>query len=86
MDIFKFVRRKTSKPQNFIQKEGVLKSFVNNNKCYAGGCDHNNVDCSCMYGVASDMPCQVNCYNCIQTCKKDEGVIACEKFKNKIKT
>lgn len=51
------------------------------NKCYARGCDHNNIDCTCMYGNASNMPCQVNCYRCVNECKKTSGDIACKKFK-----
>lgn len=57
-----------------------MKKITNNNKCYAGGCDDNNIDYTCMYGNASKMPCQVNCYNCAKTCKKDKGVTACKKF------
>ena len=52
-------------------------------KCYAGGCDSNNIDHTCMYGDASGMTCQVNCYNCTKTCKKDHGDIACVRFTNK---
>lgn len=52
----------------------------NNNKCYARTCDSNNVDNSCMYGNAKEMPCQVNCYNCTNTCKKLNGDIACKHF------
>ena len=51
------------------------------NKCYARGCDHNNIDCTCMYGNASNMPCQVNCYRCVNVCKKTSGDIVCKKFK-----
>ena len=52
----------------------------NNNKCYARTCDSNNVDNSCMYGNAKEMPCQVNCYNCTNTCKKLNRDIACKHF------
>ena len=52
----------------------------NNNKCYARTCDSNNVDNSCMYGNAKEMPCQVNCVRCIYDCKKENGDIACKKF------
>ena len=30
----------------------------NNNKCYARTCDSNNIDNSCMYGNAKEMPCK----------------------------
>lgn len=53
-----------------------------NNKCYARGCDNNNIDNTCMYGDASIKPCQVNCHNCIYDCKKEKGDIACECFVN----
>ena len=56
-----------------------------NNKCYARACDHNNIDCYCMYGKASEMPCQVNCDNCTKTCKKDKDDIACHGFTNRRK-
>ena len=51
-------------------------------KCYARGCDYNNIDCTCMY-QANKMKCQVNCCNCINDCKKTEEDIACYNFKNK---
>ena len=54
----------------------------NNNRCYARNCDNNNIDGTCMYGNASKMECQVNCYNCQKSCKKESGDIACIKFKN----
>ena len=57
----------------------------NNNKCYAAGCDNNNIDYSCMYGNTGNMPCRVNCYNCAINCKKIMGVIGCKKFINKHK-
>ena len=57
-----------------------MKGSINNNKCYARYCDNNNIDCTCMYGNASEMTCQVNCYNCIHNCKKNSGDIACKKF------
>jgi hypothetical protein len=60
-----------------------MKEIDNNNICYARGCDHNNIDCTCMYGDASKMRCQVNCYNCIKRCKKTKGDISCKRFKNK---
>lgn len=53
---------------------------MNNGKCYARGCDYNNLDDTCMYGDASKMPCQVNCYNCKRSCKKTCGDIVCKKF------
>lgn len=53
------------------------------NKCYARGCDNNNIDNTCMYGNASKMNCQVNCYNCNRECKKASGDIACKEFTNK---
>lgn len=53
-----------------------------NDKCYARGCDHNNIDCTCMYGDASKMECQVNCYNCKRNCKKLDGDRACSDFSN----
>ena len=28
-----------------------IGGIVMNDKCYARGCDHNNIDCTCMYGV-----------------------------------
>ena len=63
----------------------MKENVNNNNKCYAGDCDSNNVDHTCMYGDACEMTCQVNCYNCTRTCKKDSGDIACIKFMNKNK-
>ena len=51
-------------------------------KCYARGCDHNNPDCTCMYGDASQQPCQINCYNCKHDCKKSDGDVACNNFDN----
>ena len=51
-------------------------------KCYARGCDSYNIDGTCMYGDASKMPCQVNCYNCTHDCKKSDGDIACKSFNN----
>ena len=58
---------------------------MNNNKCYARGCDSNNPDCSCMYGNASERLCQVNCYNYIHDCKKTSGGLACSNFTRKCK-
>ena len=48
------------------------------NKCYARGCEYNNVDCTCMYG--KDMECRVHCDKCKHKCKKKEGDLACNKF------
>lgn len=58
-----------------------MKIIQNNGKCYARGCDNYNIDGTCMYGDATKMPCQVNCYNCIRSCKKTKGDIACRNFK-----
>lgn len=55
----------------------------NNNKCYAIGCDNNNIDFTCMYGNAKEMPCQVNCVRCLKGCKKENGFISCKKFEEK---
>lgn len=46
------------------------------------GCDHNNIDYTCMYGNAGNKPCQVNCYNCEKKCKRTSGIFACRKFVN----
>ena len=50
------------------------------NKCYARNCSNNNIDNTCMYGDASQMPCQVNCCNCVYNCKKTAGEKACVRF------
>ena len=57
----------------------------NNNKCYARTCDSNNIDNSCMYGNAKEMPCQVNCAKCNYDCKKESGDMGCGKFESKEK-
>ena len=53
-----------------------------NNKCFARECDNCNIDNTCMYGNASKMPCQVNCWNCKHNCKKSKGDMACKNFSN----
>ena len=55
----------------------------NNNKCYARTCDSNNIDNSCMYGNAKEMPCQVNCEKCRYGCRKESGDISCRSFVSK---
>lgn len=62
-----------------------MEILKNNNKCYARSCDSNNPDCTCMYGNASERPCQVNCCNCVHSCKKNKGDIACSNFTRKCK-
>ena len=54
-----------------------------NNKCFARGCDHNNLDSTCMYEDASKMSCQLSCYTCEYNCKKTKGDIACKNYKRK---
>ena len=66
-----------SKSNNFF-----IGGISMNSKCYAIYCDHNNIDCTCMYGDTSKMKCQVNCYNCKHNCKKSDGDRVCKNFSN----
>ena len=62
-----------------ISKNPTMRRLLTDIKCYARGCDYNNIDCTCMYG--SKLNCHVNCDNCVRKCKKVNGERACRRFK-----